>query len=128
MIVAGLGCRRGTPLEALEAAISLACEQAGITRNLISALATGIIKKDEPAIVELAQRLNLHLHIVGDEELKAAEPKTRTVSQHSLAITDSPSLSEAAALAIAGDGAALIAARVVAQGATCALARSEQAP
>ena len=128
MIVAGLGCRRGTPAEGLEAALILACDHAGILPASVHALATGKIKQDEIGLIDLAKRLGLPLHIVGDQELKAAEPGTRTISAHSLAQTVSPSLSEAAALAVAGARATLIVARVVAEGATCALAQSEATP
>jgi len=123
MIVAGLGCRRKTPPEGVEAALLLACKEAGIELATVTALATGTIKEDEPGILELAARLGLPLHIVADDDLTAAEPRTRTVSQHSLARTVSPSLSEAAALAAAGPASELIVARVIAEGATCALAR-----
>ena len=124
MIVAGLGCRRGTPMEGVEAALLLACQEARLEPATVTALATGTIKEDEPGILELATRLGLPLHIVTDEDLTTAEPRTRTVSQHSLARTVSPSLSEAAALAAAGPTSELIVARVIAEGATCALARS----
>ncbi|WP_117194529.1 cobalamin biosynthesis protein [Rhizobium terrae] len=126
MIVAGLGCRKGTPAQALLSALDAACAAAGISRESIAALATGEIKRDEPAIHELADRLALPLHILDGAALKQAEGRTKTVSNHSLAQTATPSLSEAAALAGAGDGAVLLAARVIAEGATCALARSEE--
>ncbi|HEX5935377.1 MAG TPA: cobalamin biosynthesis protein [Pseudorhizobium sp.] len=128
MIVAGVGCRRGTPADGVEAALNAACRQAGIALTSVTSLATGVIKEDEPGILELAARLNLPLHIVGDDDLRAAESRTRTVSRHSLAKTVSPSLSEAAALAVAGERSALLVARVIAEGATCALARPEQSP
>ena len=124
MIVAGLGCRRGTPMESVRAALLLACQAARLEPATVTALATGTIKEDEPGILDLATHLGLPLHIVADEDLTAAEPRTRTVSQHSLARTVSPSLSEAAALAVAGPTSELIVARVIAEGATSALARS----
>lgn len=128
MIVAGLGCRKGTDAESVEAALALACNEAGIDLAAIDALATGTIKEHEPGLLELAERLKLPLHIVGDEALKEAEPLTRTVSKHSLARTVSPSLSEAAAIAVVGKQAELVAARVIAEGATCAIARSKASP
>ncbi len=124
MIIAGLGCRRGTPMEGVEAVLRLACEAACIDFEAVTALATGTIKEDEPGIRDLATHLGLPLHIVADDDLTAVEPQTRTVSHHSLARTVSPSLSEAAALAAAGPASELIVARVIAEGATCALARS----
>ena len=80
MIVAGLGCRKETSAEALLSAIDLACESAGISRESITALATGEIKRHEPGIDELAMRLGLPLHILDETALKQAEGRTRTVS------------------------------------------------
>lgn len=111
-------------MESVKAALLLACQESRLEPAAVTALATGTIKEDEPGILELAAGLGLPLHIVTDEDLTAAEPRTRTVSQHSLARTVSPSLSEAAALAVAGPTSELVVARVIAEGATCALARS----
>ena len=128
MIVAGLGCRRGTSAEGLTAALRQACDQAGIDPSSINALATGTIKESEPGMIDLSDRLAIPLHIIDDEALKAVEGLTQTLSRHSLAKTSLSSLSEAAALAAAGADARLIVARVVAEGATCALAQSEKVP
>lgn len=122
MIVAGLGCRKGTSAEALLSAIDIACENAGISRHSIAALASGEIKRDEPGMNEVAARLGLPLHIFDEIALKQAEGRTKTVSKHSLAQTSTPSLSEAAALVAAGENSELIVARLIADGATCALA------
>ncbi len=125
MIAAGLGCRKGTSAEALLSALAAACSQAGISRESVSVLATGEIKRHEPGLIQLAERLRLPLRIIDEASLKGAEGRTRTVSKHSLAQTATPSLSEAAALAAAGEASELIVARLVADGATCALARSK---
>ncbi|MGK6315174.1 cobalamin biosynthesis protein [Neorhizobium sp. DT-125] len=125
MIVAGLGCRKGTSAENVLSALDAACSQAGISRESVTALATGEIKRDEPGLLELAGKLVLPLHVLDETVLKQAEGRTKTVSKHSLAQTATPSLSEAAALAGAGEGSELIVARLIANGATCALARSK---
>jgi cobalt-precorrin 5A hydrolase len=124
MIVAGLGCRKGTSAEALLSALDEACGSAGILRESVAALATGEIKRHEPGMNELATRLGLPLYVFDEAALKLAEGRTKTVSKHSLAQTSTPSLSEAAALVAAGEGSELIVARLIADGATCALARS----
>jgi cobalt-precorrin 5A hydrolase len=121
-IVAGLGCRKGTSADDLLSALDAACIEAKITRADVAALATGEIKRTEPGMVELAARLSLTLHIVGDKDLQAAEPRIRTISRLSLAATQSSSLSEAAALATAGETSEIIVPRIVSHGATCALA------
>jgi cobalt-precorrin 5A hydrolase len=125
-IIAGLGCRKGSSVEELLSALDAACVEAQISRGSIAALATGEIKREEPGMLELAAKLGLTLHIVDDDALLQAEPRTRTVSRHSLAKTLSSSLSEAAALAVAGETAEIIVPRLISQGATCALAQSKE--
>jgi len=122
MIIAGLGCRKGSTAEDLLSALDAACAEARISRESVVALATGEIKREEPGILQLAERLGLPLHIVGDNALMEVEPKTKTVSRHSLAKTLSSSLSEAAALAVAGETSEIIVPRLISRGATCALA------
>ena len=126
MIVAGLGCRKGSTSEELLSALDAACTQAGISRESIAALATGDIKREEPGILQLAETLGLPLHIVNDDALMDVEPRTKTVSRHSLAKTLSSSLSEAAALAVAGERSEIIVPRLISQGATCALAETKE--
>jgi cobalt-precorrin 5A hydrolase len=128
MIIAGLGCRKGTTREELLSALDAACLEAKISRQSLAALATGEIKREEPGMLQLAETLGLTLHIVSDEALMQAEPRTKTVSRHSLAITSSSSLSEAAALAAAGEASEIIVPRLISQGATCALAASRDYP
>ncbi|KGD95732.1 hypothetical protein JL39_19940 [Rhizobium sp. YS-1r] len=128
VIVAGLGCRKGTSAEAVLTALDAACIEAGISRESVTALATGEIKRHEPGIVDLATKLGLPMHILDEHALKQAETRTKTVSKHSLAQTATPSLSEAAALALAGETSELIVPRLIANGATCALARSKDNP
>jgi len=128
MIIAGLGCRKGTTREELLSALDAACLEAKISRQSLAALATGEIKREEPGMLQLAETLGLTLHIVSDEALMQAEPRTKTVSRHSLEITSSSSLSEAAALAAAGEASEIIVPRLISQGATCALAASRDYP
>lgn len=126
MIVAGLGCRKGCSAEDVMSALDAACAEASISRGSIAALATGEIKREEPGILELAEKLGLPLHIVEDDALLEAEPRTRTVSRHSVAKTLSSSLSEAAALAVAGARSEIIVPRLISNGATCALAETKE--
>lgn len=125
MIIAGLGCRKGSSVDELLSALDAACIEARISRGDVAALATGEIKREEPGMLELAEKLGMVLHIVGDDALMQAEPRTKTVSRHSLAKTLSSSLSEAAALAVAGETAEIIVPRLISHGATCALAQGK---
>jgi cobalt-precorrin 5A hydrolase len=126
MIIAGLGCRKGSSVDELLSALDAACIEAKISRSAVAALATGEIKREEPGMLELAKKLGMVLHIVGDDALLEAEPRTKTVSRHSLAMTLSSSLSEAAALAVAGESSEIIVPRLISQGATCALAQAKE--
>lgn len=81
----------------------------------------------EAGLVEAAKRLALPLEIVSKEQLEAAASKTMTFSQASLDHAGTPSVSEAAALAAAGENARLVAARLVVGDVTVAIATTSDA-
>ncbi len=122
MIVAGIGCRKGVTAQAVLAAVDGALAAHNRARHDIACLATGAVKKSEPAIVIAAARLGVPLHYAGADALADAEPLLASRSQASRQATGSPSLSEASALAVAGAGGKLLGPRTVAGPATCALA------
>ncbi|MGC4027238.1 MAG: cobalamin biosynthesis protein [Mesorhizobium sp.] len=125
MIVAGIGCRKGLTAQAIMRAIGQALAQHGLTATAIDRIATGEMKKSEPGILLSAQELNVPLQIVGDDALRSVSARCLTHSQKSVDVTGAASLSEAAALAVAGAGARLLGPRFVQDGVTCALAKSE---
>jgi cobalt-precorrin 5A hydrolase len=127
MIVAGIGCRRGTGAPNIEAAIRTALTQAGLAAGALTAIATTAAKHDEAGIEAAAANLGVDVVLVAEAELKAAGERTKTKSERVLALTGVPSVAEAAALAAAGPLARLIAPRLVLGAATCALAASEPA-
>ena len=57
MIIAGIGCRKGTPAAEIETAVSAALAQAGLDRAAIGMLATSAAKEGEPGIVGAAAAL-----------------------------------------------------------------------
>lgn len=122
MMVAGIGCRKGVGVEDVLAALETALEVHGLAMSALSALATTRLKQDEKAILEAGVRLVLPVVVVEDDALRAAAPATLSRSQQSLAMTGSPSVSEAAALAAAGKGAALLGPRTIVGSVTCAIA------
>jgi cobalt-precorrin 5A hydrolase len=121
-VVAGIGCRRGCDVAAILDAIARACAAAG---RRADALATPDFKAGEPGLVEAARRLGLTLRAVPRAALEAAQPGCVTRGEAALRATGLGSISEACALAAAGPGARLLAPRVAAGGATCALATAE---
>jgi cobalt-precorrin 5A hydrolase len=128
-LVAGLGCRRGAPAEAIAAALTAALHAAGRDATALAALATSTAKSTEPGLRAVAARLGLPLTPLPDAALTAAAPACLTTSDRVQALTGLPSLAEAAALAAAGPGARLLGPRQAAEGlATCALATTEPAP
>jgi cobalamin biosynthesis protein CbiG len=127
MIVAGIGCRRGTSAPDIEAAIRAALAQAGMAADALTAIATTAAKHDEAGIEAAAANLGVDVVLVAEAELKAVGNRTETKSARVLALAGVPSVAEAAALAAAGPSARLISARLVLGSATCALAASEPA-
>jgi cobalt-precorrin 5A hydrolase len=128
MIVAGVGCRRGTSAPDIEAAIRAALARAGVAADALSAIATTAAKHNEAGIESAAATFGVHVVLISDAELKAAGERTETKSERVLTLTGVPSIAEAAALAAAGPLARLISPRHVLGAATCALAASEAPP
>ena len=124
MMIAGIGCRKGATHEDILSAIETALEAHGLAVTALSALATASLKRDEPGILAAGRRLDLPLLVVEDTELKAAGSRTLSRSQASLEAANTPSVSEAAALAAAGTDATLLGPRTVVGPATCAIATS----
>lgn len=124
MMVAGIGCRKGAAHEDILSAIETALEAHGLAITALTALATATLKRDEPGILAAARRLDLPLLVVDDEALAAAASRTLSHSQASQDAANTPSVSEASALAAAGGDATLLGPRTIVGPATCAIATS----
>ena len=125
MIVAGIGCRRNAPADAIEESIGLALSKCGLECTALGALATAAEKGGEPGLREAASHLALPLLLIAEDELTRASEGALTVSERVLTLKGVPSIAETAALAAAGRGARLIAARVSNAHASCAIAIGE---
>ncbi|XUY31887.1 cobalamin biosynthesis protein [Agrobacterium rosae] len=119
VIVAGIGCRKGTSAEAIIAALDEASKAHGVTIDFI---ATAPIKAGEPGLMEAATRLGMAFVVVAQADFEQAGARTITQSATSLKHSGSPSLSEASALAALGPRSRLIAPRMVIGDMTVALA------
>jgi len=128
MIVAGVGCRKGATAEEIITAISRALHNVGLSNHPIDAIAAPAAKIGEPGIVGAATVLRVPLVPVSQSDLEAVGARTRTRSERVIALMGVPSVAEAAALAAAGPSALLIAARIAAGPATCALAETGEEP
>ena len=127
VIVAGVGCKRGAPMQDIETALVAALARAGVNANDLAAIATGNTKQGERGIESVAAKLGVKLMLIPEGELKAAGARATTRSDRVLALMGLPSLAETAALAAAGPSARLIVSRLAVGAATCALAISDAA-
>ncbi|WP_159588662.1 cobalamin biosynthesis protein [Chelativorans xinjiangense] len=118
MRVAGIGCRSGVAAGEILAAV-----EAGAPG--LDALATAAFKTDEPGIVAAAEVLGIPLIAVSQDDLKRASAGCLTRSDASLAATGVASVSEAAALAVAGEGSRLLGPRIATGNVTCAIAQGK---
>jgi len=124
MIAAGLGCRRGTPVEELEAALKQAQEKFGIADADIAVFATVDTKADEPGIAQLAELRGIPVQLYAKERLDEVtgllSPSARVRDLFGVA-----SVAEASALAATGRNARLLGPRVATAMVTCALAAGD---
>ena len=124
VIVAGIGCRRGSSEADIEKALEAALSQLQ-SPSLLTRIAIPVTKYGEAGIAAAAAARGVELILISQTELEAAAPHTVTKSAHSLAAMNVPSVAEAAALAGAGSNARLLVPRVATERVTCALAASE---
>ena len=123
-VIAGIGCRRDCPAEAILAVLRRACAEAGCEA---AALAAPAFKAGEPGLREAARRLGLALIPVEAAGLAAAQARCVTRSAHAAQATGFAAVAEGSALAAAGAGGRLILPRIAGGGATCALAEAAPA-
>jgi cobalt-precorrin 5A hydrolase len=127
MIVAGIGCRRGATVEAVLETLAMALTHSNIDVAQLSGLAVPEEKMHEPGIITAARKLAMPVYPVSATDLARSSRSTLTYSERVQSLKGVPSVAEAAALAAAGAGARLIAARTTTPTVTCALARGGDA-
>jgi cobalt-precorrin 5A hydrolase len=128
MMVAGIGCRKGVDQGQVLAAVEAALAAHGLSSTVLSALATADFKRAEAAIAATGKALSLPLLLVDDAALRAVSLRALTRSEPSLAVSGTPSVSETAALAAAGQDATLLGPRVAVGPVTCAIAVAGNLP
>jgi cobalt-precorrin 5A hydrolase len=125
MIVAGIGCKRGTTSEEIVSLISRVLATHDIARDKLDAIATETLKADEAGIAGAAQQLSVPLVRCPLPDLGGVADRVTTHSARVQAIKGVPSIAEASALFAAGHNARLLGARMAAANATCAIAIGE---
>jgi cobalt-precorrin 5A hydrolase len=125
MIVAGIGCGRGTPSEDVVSVIFSALANFGIAQEDLSAIATETSKAEESGIANAALSLSVPLIRCLVADLGRVADQVVTRSSRVQALKGVPSIAEASALVAAGHNARLLGARVTANKVTCAIAIGE---
>ena len=70
-LVAGIGCRRGTPVGLIREALTLACQKIGQDLSAVSLLASTLVKQDETGLLQLAEELSVPIRFFDNAELQA---------------------------------------------------------
>ncbi|NBA97427.1 cobalamin biosynthesis protein [Pseudomonas sp. R5(2019)] len=129
-VVAGLGCQRGCPADALGNLLEQALKAAGLTPANLAGLASIDLKREEPGLLALARQLDVPLFFFSADQLNAFEPMLSHRSAIAFARTGCHGVAESAALALArqcfGTPPRLIGARQKITQATVALASLAQ--
>jgi cobalt-precorrin 5A hydrolase len=125
MIVAGIGCKRGTSSEDVVGLILAVLSNFGIARENLDAIATEVSKADEGGIANAARSLSVPVIRCSLADLDRAIGKIVTHSSRVRALKGVPSIAEASALVAAGRNARLLGARAASDKVTCAIAVSE---
>ncbi len=120
-LTVGIGCRKGTELSALHAALDRFMEQTGLDRRGICRITSIDRKKEEQGLVDLASDLGVPFVTYTSEELLQA-PGEYPSSEFVREITGVDNVCQRSAMLGAGDGAAVIAEKTVVDGITMAAA------
>ena len=128
MIALGIGYSSGCTGAELVTLIRQVCETHGVALQKVRVAATIPDRAMGPALIEAALNLGLAIVVPPEQALRLAAEHCLTRSERSLNRFSLPSVSEACALAAAGQGepkdARLIAPRMQSARATCAIALS----
>jgi cobalt-precorrin 5A hydrolase len=99
LLVAGLGCNRGCPLEPLLELLDQTLARHGLQRHELRALASITLKQDEPGLQQLAATLGLPIHFYPSAVLRDYDDRLSRKSEIVFRETGCHGVAEAAALA-----------------------------
>lgn len=119
VVVAGVGCRRGTPAAKIIQAITVLSQKHGVDPRAIGTLASVDAKRNEPGLTEAATKLDAELLFFSPDELKTLNCPGSTFVEEQVG---TPAVCEPAALLAAGDEGKLLASKTKVGSVTVALA------
>jgi cobalt-precorrin 5A hydrolase len=120
-LVAGVGCKRGTPRSTIDAWVETIFDRYGLSTHSLAALATVILKVDEPGLIEFARSRGVPLVAFPAEQL-ADHPGIETPSEQVRSRIGLVAVAEPAALRASG-ASRLLVSKQKGPGVTLALAR-----
>jgi cobalt-precorrin 5A hydrolase len=106
-LVLGVGCNRGTPVDEIEMLAATHLKRLFLSLKSVSSIASVAAKRDEPGLIELAERLGVPLRCFESDELNlVAFPSPP--SEHALAAVGVAGVAEPAAILASGGGRLLL--------------------
>ena len=124
VLAVGVGCERGCDAGELISLVLETLAAAGLAQQAVACIASLDLKSDEPAMLALAERLDVPLVVFPPERLEEERPRLRHPSDIVHAVTGCHGVAEGAALAVAGEAGDLVVEKTRSRRATCAVARS----
>ena len=121
-IVAGIGCNRNTPTAEILGLIQRELAARGISADSLAAVASIEIKKDEPGLIEAADKLDVPIFFYSSEALNRVQ-SIQNPSETVRRVTGAKSVCEAAAILAAQNGP-LIVPKIKTKNVTLAMARA----
>ncbi len=101
VLYAGFGCRRGCPVDVLEALLQAVLEHHGLNITALRGFASIAGKADEPGLQQLAARHALPLVVFAAEQLQRFQPQLSHRSAVAFAHSGCWGVAESTALALA---------------------------
>ena len=120
----GVGCERDTDPEELDALVRETLVAAGLALQSVAVVASVDVKMDEPAVHHVAAMLERPARFFSPERLEQETPRLANPSEIVFREVGCHGVAEAAALAAAGEGGALVVEKRKSKRATCAIARA----
>lgn len=101
-IVAGVGCKKGTPVDKIEHAVQDAFAKAGLRMEALCAVVSINLKKEEAGLLEFCETRNVPFETYATEELQAV-PGTYSASEFVSGVTGVDNVCERSAVKYASE-------------------------